>query len=119
MIHAPLSIADVLDLAVRCEAATGPDRELDGLIHAALNPEMTIVVDHEPGRFPQKAIFGVPGDLIRSGFDLVALADYISAPPYTASIDAAMGLYVRVPDRIPSDPRKVAAEALRQRAGDA
>jgi hypothetical protein len=31
-------------------------------------------------------------------------------------LDAAMTLYVRVPLRVPSDPRKAAAEALRQRA---
>lgn len=37
---------------------------------------------------------------------------------YTASLDAAMTLYVRVPERVPADPRKAAAEALRQRAED-
>ena len=38
------------------------------------------------------------------------------APPYTSSLDAAMSLYITIPERIPSNPRLATAEALRQRA---
>lgn len=34
-----------------------------------------------------------------------------------ASLDAALTIYVRVPERVPSNPRLAAAEALRRRAG--
>ncbi len=40
----------------------------------------------------------------------------IGVAKWTASIDAAMTLYVTVPDRVPSNPRAATAEALRQRA---
>ena len=37
-------------------------------------------------------------------------------PRYTASLDTAMTLYIRVPELVASNPRKAAASALRQRA---
>lgn len=37
-------------------------------------------------------------------------------PDFTASIDAALTLYISVPERVPSNPRLATAEALRQRA---
>jgi hypothetical protein len=75
----------LLELASRCEKATGPDRELDLAIALAVGDETWA----EPDR---------------------------AKLYYTASLDAAMSLYLRVPERIPSDPRKATAEALRQRA---
>ena len=40
----------------------------------------------------------------------------VLAPRFTASLDAAMGLYMDKPDVISTCPRKVCADALRQRA---
>lgn len=40
---------------------------------------------------------------------------YRSLPHYTTSLDAAMTLYKHMPDVISSCPRKVVADALRQR----
>ena len=40
-------------------------------------------------------------------------------PAYTTSLDAAVTLYLKRPDTISSDPRKVAADALRARAQEA
>jgi AcrR family transcriptional regulator len=36
--------------------------------------------------------------------------------PYTRSMDAALRLFLHVPERVPSNPRLAAAEGLRQRA---
>lgn len=86
--------ADINKLAERCEAATGPDRVIDGLVHVAANPDTPWIIGHEPGRFPRKAIYGTLSDfrdalLGENGADF---ADAINAPAYTASIDAAMTL---------------------------
>ena len=37
-------------------------------------------------------------------------------PNFLESLDAAMSLYITIPERIPSNPRLATAEALRQRA---
>jgi hypothetical protein len=83
----------LLKLAERCEAASGPDRTLDALIAIALDPGRQIIVGSEPGRFPQKPIYGPVSTLIpmaeANGRDA---ADFISAPLVTASLDAAMTL---------------------------
>lgn len=63
-------MADLSELAARVEAATGPDRELDARITVALDG------------------LGEWGELRRSGY---AIQDF-KAPPYTASLDAAMTL---------------------------
>jgi hypothetical protein len=89
------------ELAAKCEQATGPDRELDGLIEVARDPAREIILYNEPGRFPQKAVMGPVSELVITGRDL---ADYIGAPTYTASLDAAMTLA----------PRGRAALALQQ-----
>jgi hypothetical protein len=80
---------ELLELAERCEAATGPDRELDGLIEVARDPMREVILYNEPGPFPQKAVRGPIKDLLLTGEDL---AYYIFAPRYTASLDAAMTL---------------------------
>ena len=63
-------MTDLRELAERCEAATGPDRELDLRIEAAINPEYA-GLDEEHARF---------------------LTRYGGHPSYTASLDAAMTL---------------------------
>lgn len=76
-------------LALRVEQSAGADRTLDGLIEAARDPMRQVLLYNEPGPFPQKAVFGPLKDLVLTGVDL---ADYIGAPRYTASLDAAMSL---------------------------
>lgn len=39
-------------------------------------------------------------------------------PHFTASLDAALSLYLILPNLVPSCPRKATADALRQRAGE-
>ncbi len=80
----------LLELAGRCEKATGPDRELDGAIRVALNPDEQMVIGQKPGRFPREAIYG-PLSHFADAMS-ADLADYVSAPNYTASLDAAMTL---------------------------
>ena len=80
--------ATLLALAERVEAATGADRELDGLVFAHMNPDKRVIIGQKPGRFPQDPIYGGPLDIIWiDGF-----ADVLGAPRYTASLDAAMSL---------------------------
>jgi len=81
----------LVELAGRCEAASGPDRDIDGWIYCAMNPDEVTVVDHLPGRFPRKAIMGSASIVMEriGGFDG---AQYLCAPEYTTSLDAAMTL---------------------------
>lgn len=81
----------LLALADRVEALSGPCRETDAAIHAAL----AAIADWE----------GFPDWIVPD-----------NSPPYTGSIDSAMSLYLDVPERVPSNPRAATAEALRQRA---
>jgi len=80
---------ELLELALRIEAASGPDRILDGLITVAIDGDRRTILYNEPGPFPQKPVYGPIRDLALSGADL---ANYINAPVYTASLDAAMAL---------------------------
>ncbi len=75
----------LLELAERCEKASGSDRTLDDLI-----VDVALFEDEIGDRDP--------------------------TPRFTTSLDAAMTLYVNAPERVPSNPRLAAAEALRQRA---
>lgn len=82
-------MSDLLELATRVEAATGPDRELDGIIDRLLH-DRPKDGDYCP---KEKAIWrvddGWSGLLVRSdGF----ARDSFCADDYTASIDAAMKL---------------------------
>jgi hypothetical protein len=93
--------AALLDLAGRVEAATGPDQELDVAIVYALHPDI--------GKYEGQCI----------GDDPIFWHEPYRkqrCPCFTASLDAAMTLYVRLPERVPSNPRLATAEALRQRA---
>lgn len=81
----------LIQLAERVEAATGPDRELDAEIYAALDSE-------------------------RDNLDALAINGEIGSwvPEFTASLDAAKTLWPgEVPHLIPSDPRICTAMALR------
>jgi hypothetical protein len=78
-------------LAERCEAATGPDRELDCRIAAAAHPTMAgdLCVVGPPTYEPERYFSHHVGiDWI--GYDLLN-----NAPTYTASLDAAMTLVPR------------------------
>lgn len=85
-------MTDHNELAARIERAEGADRALDAEIHALLNPDARWVIGHEEGRFPQEAIYGSLWDAINVFADKRQAGDYINAPAYTASIDAAMQL---------------------------
>ena len=107
------------DLTLRewVEKATGPERGLDGLIardvlgwipYFGLEGDALVDWPMMGGHWHQ------PGDLCGHWHD-VSKAKYPDPPEYTASIDAAITLYLVKPDRIPSDPLKVILEALDQR----
>lgn len=83
--------ADFRALADRLEAASGADRDIDGWILAYLKAGDPYIIGNHPGRFPQEPIYGERSDIMREvgGKDG---AQYISAPAYTASIDAAVSL---------------------------
>lgn len=74
---------DLLELAERCEKATGPDRELDALIFIVAEwPTWKLQTACEP--FPEQV---QPGRI--QGPDSIG---WRQAPAYTASLDAAMKL---------------------------
>ena len=98
--------ATLLALAERVEAATGADRELDAAIDCAVRlPDLRPA---QPDDFDGKYGYSAGNIKCEHGF----LMSY----RYTASLDAAMSLYITIPERIPSNPRLATAEALRQRA---
>lgn len=81
----------LLGLAARCEAASGPDRELDAAIAVALNigARGLLADDHEYLELVRKddgCAVGTYWFKCRSGMSLR------TAEPYTASLDAAMTL---------------------------
>lgn len=108
--------SELIALAERCEAATGPDRELDLCVKAAVYGGSAMVspfngewcLYREATEDPRK---GRVLERPRS----ISHATWI-ADAYTASLDAAMTLYIQVPPFVPSCPRKATSEALRQRA---
>lgn len=65
----------LIELAARCEAAEGPDRELDKAISRAVNG----------GRLPTEPV-------AFSGRGVVSVVATIIPPNFTASLDAAMTL---------------------------
>jgi hypothetical protein len=81
----------LMGLAERCEQATGPDRELDCRVAAAVHPSMAgefRVVG--PPTFDEPRYFSGQEGMDWIGYDLLN-----NAPAYTASLDAAMAL---IPD---------------------
>ena len=59
---------------------------------------------------------GLDSEIHHAILNGVGVGSYGAQPAYTASLDAAMSLYITIPERIPSNPRLATAEALRQRA---
>ena len=59
---------------------------------------------------------GIDSEIHHAVLNGVGVGSYGAQPTYTASLDAAMSLYITIPERIPSNPRLATAEALRQRA---
>lgn len=92
---------DLNELAAKVEALSGPDRGIDALITIAMDPKRQTIVGHKPGRFPREPIYGPITEFVEmaeeNGKDA---ADYLNAPAYTASIDAAMTL-------VPTDARLI------------
>ena len=106
-----------MSLAERIEAATGPDRELDKAIAVASGWCL-----HPSNRQRNDSAQSDTGyTCLDCGADSwgntgpTGQKRHAPIPAYTGSIDAAMMLYSVVPDMIPSDPRKVVLDALRQR----
>lgn len=86
----------LLDLAAKCEAATGPSDELDCLIHRAAYPDKRVMFDHGKafGPGPKRAAsYGRLADFPMIDWDdWHGVAMHIDAKPVTASLDAAMSL---------------------------
>ncbi len=82
--------ATLIALSERCEAASGPDRELDGAIALALSEPQRFFNDHDmsfldvdgPAYYHDGGTWGGYGRLWK-------------APAYTASLDAALALVKR------------------------
>lgn len=104
------------DVIAALGKATGPDRELDAAIFYDLLGHC---------RHANKVRSGAQSD---TGFDCPDCgADswgntgptgqrlHHTVPAYSASIDAALTLYIHRPDVVSTCPRKVCADALRQR----
>lgn len=94
------------ELIEKLERADGPSRELDEAIY-----ELMGGCNHKRTKY-----YAVQSDTgftcLDCGKDTYG-AKY--APNYTASIDAAMTLYIHKPDVVSSCPRKVCVNALQQR----
>ena len=81
--------AGLIALAALCEAATGPDRVIDGLIFSEITRGEPYIIGNQTGHFPQMPIYGERADVMRE-MPTADGAEYICAPRFTASIDAAM-----------------------------
>jgi hypothetical protein len=83
----------MLDLAARCEAASGPDRELDAAIAIEIFDGGAAHLDDPRDVTRARKVLishgAQPGDFEVVGFSGVSLR---TAPAYTASLDAAMTL---------------------------
>lgn len=103
------------EILERLETATGPDREIDGLVCAVVFGDEPYIIGHEGGRFPQKAVYGTK----RQAFEMTptaAGADYICAPFYTASLDAVVAL---IESELPGWWRRVECSPRPSGAGEA
>jgi hypothetical protein len=103
-------VTDLLELAARVEAADGPSQDLNLAIWRAVNPNGYAIWEGQ-----QRGLLNKQWDEERRQVTLKARAR-VEAKPFTTSLDAAMQLYVTLPERVPSDPRQAVVEALRQRA---
>lgn len=85
---------ELIALAKRVEKLDGPDREVDALIHRALNPDLQIMT--HGGGYGQKATEPKYTRLAELEMkDCPDAASLIRAPYYTKSMDAAMTLLPR------------------------
>ena len=100
--------SELLALAERCEKAKVGNRELDGLIEVEMRRQRAYAVGlSDTTRASWQS--DKTGDVFDAG-------TRYRAPRYSASLDAAMTLYIKVPERLPSNPRLATAEALHQQA---
>jgi hypothetical protein len=78
--------ANLLALAERCEAATGPDRELDA--------QIIIALEHPEYHFPDEVLNRKPSswDEAAGRFRHDGSGGSVSWPAFTASVDAALTL---------------------------
>jgi hypothetical protein len=86
---------ELMALADRVEALAGPCRRVDARVYIALNPTEQTIIGHKPGRFPQDPIYGPITefiDMAENSKDARDIANFINAPAFTASFDAAMTL---------------------------
>jgi len=101
-------------LIERLEATQSGSRELDFDILGIIDPET-----HGEIRSVQR------DRKLKSGFnehlfwfdDGEGFSGTILVPAYTTSVDAALSLYIKRPERVPSDPRLACIGALKARAG--
>ena len=99
-----------MKLSERLLAGEGPDRKLDVEIFQAIElappfqylNKLIALSWHEQ----EQAYFAQVSDDMRVRYE---------PPRFTASLDAALSLYPTKPDTMPTNPRKAAAEALKQR----
>lgn len=105
------------ELIAGLKKATGPSKEIDRRIAAVMGWQRIT-----PSQMRKK--YGgwiAPEDYIGRMSDGSPICDSLhgttihrDVPDYTASIDAAMTLYKRAPERIPSNALDVCKEALQQ-----
>jgi len=127
-----------MKLSKRLLAGEGPDRELDAEIVFDL---YAVPVGKKPDGGPvgflwpednpswslgirlievtREAVMKIRKDhgetiIIERDCGLVLMND-LRVKPFTASLDAALTLYPTLPDTMPTNPRKAAAEALKMR----
>lgn len=106
------------DLIERLEQATEGSRELECRISLSLfDPQLMV----DPGGYSPEQHPAEYAKASKAFGDLSGWSDWeglyhiLDAKPWTTSIDAALTLYLRKPERVPSDPRLACIEALRQR----
>lgn len=81
------------DLRERLEGASGPSRELDARLWAALYPNQPVMLFGGDVRNGDAPIWGVLANFPPDGWtDYETIANSFSAPDLTASIDAALAL---------------------------
>lgn len=108
-------MSELLALADRVDAASVADVCLTKDIFRAIFPERvpTVVPHGQYGWRDDSA-----GWWLATGEDSRIAPKTIYPPNWLGSLDAALSLYLILPNLVPSCPRKATADALRQRAGE-
>lgn len=86
-------VRDLADLLARVEAATRSERELDGAIYRMLFSTSRALIDPGDMRTKRPGEYGTVADL--AYLSDADLGEYMAAPKFTASIDAALALAER------------------------